>query len=128
MITPEIEPKLFGYISGIIENNGAKMIIAGGDADHIHILISIGRVDIADLIGDIKRETSKWMKQQDRSFAKFYWQRGYGAFSIGQSQVPAAKRYINSQKEHHTKQTFQNEFRELCRKYEMDLDERFCWD
>ena len=104
------------------------MIIAGSDADHIHILISIGRVDIADLIGDIKRETSKWMKQQDRSFAKFYWQRGYGAFSIGQSQVPAAKRYINSQKEHHTKQTFQNEFRELCRKYEMDLDERFCWD
>lgn len=128
MITPEIEPRLFGYISGIIENNGAKMIIAGGDADHIHILISIGRVDLADLIGDIKRETSKWMKQQDRSLEKFFWQRGYGAFSIGQSQVPAAKRYIDSQKEHHTKQTFQNEFRELCRKYEVDLDERFCWD
>ncbi|MGD9588654.1 MAG: IS200/IS605 family transposase [Pyrinomonadaceae bacterium] len=128
LITPEIEPRLFGFISGIIENNGAKMIIAGGDADHIHILISIGRADIADLIGDIKRETSKWMKQQDRRFEKFYWQRGYGAFSIGQSQVPAAKRYINSQKEHHKKQTFQDEFRELCRKYEVDLYERFCWD
>src|SRR5688500_14365400 len=99
MITPEIQPRLFGYISGIIGNNGAKMIIAGGDADHIHILISNGRVDIADLIGDIKREASKWMKQQDRSFEKFYWQRGYGAFSIGQSQVAAVKRYIDSQKE-----------------------------
>jgi putative transposase len=128
MITPEVEPRLFGYISGIIENNGARMIIAGGDADHIHILISIRRVDIAELIGDIKRESSKWMKDQDPAFRKFYWQRGYGAFSIGQSQVPAAKRYILNQKEHHKKQTFQDEFRELCRKYEVDLDERFCWD
>ncbi len=126
MITPAIEPRLFGYISAIIENNGAKMIIAGGDADHIHILISVGRVDIAELIGDIKRETSKWMKQQGSK--KFYWQRGYGAFSIGRSQVPAAKRYISTQKEHHKKQTFQDEFRQLCRKYEVDLDERFCWD
>ncbi len=128
MITPEIEPRLFGYISGIIENNGAKMIIAGGDADHIHLLISIGRVDIAELIGDIKRESSKWIKDQNPSFEKFYWQRGYGAFSIEQSQVPAAKRYISTQKEHHKKQTFQDEFRELCRRYEVDLDERFCWD
>lgn len=128
MITPEIEPRLFGYISGIIENNSAKMIIAGGDADHIHILISIGRIDIAKLIGDIKRESSKWMKQQDSISERFYWQRGYGAFSIGQSQVMAARRYISSQKEHHKKQTFQDEFRELCHKYEVELDERFCWD
>lgn len=128
IITPEIEPRLFGYISGIIENNGGKMIIAGGDADHIHILISIGRVDIAELIGDVKRESSKWMKQQDLAFEKFYWQRGYGAFSIGQSQVSEVKRYILDQKEHHKKQTFQGEFRALCRKYGVDFDERFCWD
>ena len=126
MITPEIEPRLYGYISGIIENNGAKMIIAGGDADHIHILISISRVDVAELISDIKRESSKWMKLHGSK--KFYWQRGYGAFSIGQSQVPAAKQYISTQKEHHKKQSFQDEFRELCRKYEVELDERFCWD
>lgn len=102
------------------------MIIAGGTSDHIHILVSLGRVDIAELIGDIKRDSSKWMKKN--GFLKFYWQRGYGAFSIGQSQVPAVSKYIQNQKEHHKKQTFQDEFRELCQKYEVEIDERYCWD
>jgi putative transposase len=66
------------------------MIVAGGIADHIHILISLGRIDISDLIGDIKRESSKWMKQN--GVDGFYWQRGYGAFSIGESQVPAVSK------------------------------------
>jgi REP element-mobilizing transposase RayT len=88
IIPPEIEPRLYGYISKIIRNNGGRMIIAGGDADHSHILSSIGRINISELIGDIKRDSSAWIKHQDRRFEKFYWQRGYGAFSIGQSQVP----------------------------------------
>ncbi len=128
MITPEIEPQLFGYISGIITNNKGRMIIAGGAWDHIHILASIGRIDIGDLIGDIKRDSSSWIKKQDRQFAKFYWQRGYGAFSIGQSQVPEVSRYIRDQKKHHQRQTFQDEFRALCVKYEVEIDERYCWD
>jgi REP element-mobilizing transposase RayT len=127
MIDPEIEPRLFAYIRGIIENNGGRMIIAGGDADHIHILISIGRKDISELIGDIKRDSSFWIKKQGTQYRKFYWQRGYGAFSIGQSQVSTVKRYILNQKEHHKRQTFQDEFRELCARYEVDLDERYCW-
>ncbi len=102
------------------------MIIAGGMADHIHILVSIGRIDISELIGDIKRESSKWMKEN--GVKDFYWQRGYGAFSIGQSQVPDVSRYIRYQKEHHSKQDFQDEFRGLCRKYVVDIDERYCWD
>ncbi len=102
------------------------MIIAGCDADHVHILISIGRSDISKLVDDIKRETSKWMKEQ--GVAKFYWQRGYGAFSIGQSQVVNVSGYIRSQKEHHKRQTFQDEFRPLCQKYEVEIDERYCWD
>lgn len=126
MIPPEIEARLYGYISGIIKNNGGRMIIAGGDADHVHILVSIGRIAIAELIGDLKRETSKWMKQHGTSV--FYWQRGYGAFSIGQSQVPAVSRYIRDQKEHHKRQTFQDEFRALCDKYCVEIDERYCWD
>lgn len=102
------------------------MLIAGCDADHIHILISLGRQDVSELIGDIKRETSKWMKL--RGVPKFYWQRGYGAFSIGQSQVDAVSRYIRNQKEHHKGQTFQDEFRALCEKYDVEIDERYCWD
>ena len=128
MITPEFEPQLFGYISGIITNNGGRMIIAGGDADHMHLLASVGRIAISELIGDIKRDSSSWIKEQDTRFAQFYWQRGYGAFSIGQSQVPAVSKYIRDQKEHHRTQNYQDEFRALCAKYEVEIDERFCWD
>lgn len=128
IITPHIEPQLYGYISGIITNNGGRMIIAGGDADHLHVLASIGRIDIAELVGDIKRDSSSWIKKQDSQFERFYWQRGYGAFSIGQSQVAAVSRYIRNQKEHHKTQTYQDEFRALCSKYEVQIDERYCWD
>ena len=128
IITPEIEPLLFGYIGGIIRNNGARMIIAGGIADHIHLLVSLGRIDVGELIGDIKRDSSRWIKKQDRRFARFYWQRGYGAFSIGQSQVATVSNYIRNQKEHHKEQTFEDEFRALCRKYDVEFDERYCWD
>ena len=128
LITSEIEPQLFGYIRGIIENNGGRMIIAGGAANHIHILISLGKNEIGALIGDIKRSSSGWIKKENSKFSKFYWQRGYGAFSIGQSQVPAVSKYIRDQKEHHEQQTFQDEFRGLCRKYGVEIDERFCWD
>ena len=128
MITPDIEARLYGYISGIITNNGGRMIIAGGLADHIHLLVSMGRMDIGVLVGDIKRDSSVWIKEQDPHFAKFYWQRGYGAFSVSQSNVAAVSTYIQNQKEHHKKQTFEDEFRELCRKYEVELDERYCWE
>ena len=128
IITPEIEAELFGYIGGIIRNNGARMIIAGGTLDHLHLLVSLGRIDIGELIGDIKRDSSRWMKKQDPRFSQFYWQRGYGAFSIGQSQVAAVSKYIQNQKEHHKEQTFQDEFRVLCRKYDVEIDERYCWD
>lgn len=127
-LTPEIEPRLYAYIRGIIEKNGARMLIAGGMPDHSHILVSLGRIEIGELIGDIKRATSTWIKKQGTEFKGFYWQRGYGAFSIGQSQVPTVKRYILSQKEHHKKQSFQDEYRELCRKYDVEFDERYCWD
>ena len=128
IIHPDIEPQLFGYIRGVIENNGGRLIVAGGDADHSHILASIGRVNIAELIGDIKRDSSSWIKKQDTRYAKFYWQRGYGAFSIGRSQVPDVTKYILNQKEHHRSVSYQDEFRSLCRKYDVEIDERYCWD
>ena len=128
MITPEIEPRLYAYIRGIIENNKGRMIIAGGIADHIHLLVSIGRIDIGELIGDIKRDSSSWLKKQGPEFAKFYWQRGYAAFSIGQSQVRVVSRYIANQKEHHKKQSWEDEYREVCRRYDVEFDERYCWD
>jgi REP element-mobilizing transposase RayT len=91
LIAPDIEEALYGYIHGIVENNGSKLIIAGGTANHIHLPISFGKkTDLPALVGDIKRDSSSWIKTKDKKFTDFYWQKGYGAFSIGQSQVERA--------------------------------------
>ena len=129
LITPEIENALFGYTHGIVENNGSKLIVAGGTANHIHLLVPLGKkINIPELIGDIKRDSSNWIKQQDANFGNFYWQKGYGAFSIGQSQVETVVKYINGQKEHHEKQNFKGEFRALLKRYEIEYDEQYVWD
>lgn len=129
LIAPEIEGGLFGYIHGIAENNGSKLIIAGGTTNHIHLLVSLPKkIDIPALVGDIKRDSSVWVKKQNSNFADFYWQKGYGAFSIGQSQVEILVNYIRNQKTHHSKQDFKNEFRQLLRKYQIDYDEQYIWD
>jgi len=128
-ITPEIENDLFGYIHGIVENNGAKLKIANGTANHIHLLVSLPRkIDVSELIGDVKRDSSVWMKKQNAHFADFYWQNSYGAFSIGQSQVETVANYIKNQKEHHKKQDFKDEYRVLLKKCEIEYNERYVWD
>lgn len=129
LIVPEIENDLFGYLHGIVENNGAKLIIANGTANHIHLLVSLPKKsDLPELIGDIKRGSSSWIKKQSTRFDDFYWQKGYGAFSIGQSQVEVLTNYIKRQKAHHAKQDFKDEFRALLKKYEIDFDEKYVWD
>ena len=130
LISTEIESELFSYIAGIVERNGGRLIIGGGTANHIHLLISMGRIDIPVIVGDVKRDTSNWVKRRFPRNNKFYWQRGYGAFSIGQSQIPAVSQYIRNQKEHHAKKnlSYEEEFRELCLRYDVEIDERYCWD
>ena len=126
LIAPEIEDGLFGYIHDIVENNKSKLIIAGGTTNHVHLLISLGKtIDISELVGDIKRDSSVWMKKHERSF---FWQEGYGAFSIGESQVPRVSAYIKNQKQHHAKQDFKDEFCGLLKRYRVDYDERYVWE
>jgi len=79
------------------------------------------------LVRDTKRDSSKWAKEQSRQI-DFHWQRGYGAFSIRPSHVRAIAEYIGNQEEHHRTETFQEEFRRLCRKYGIEIDERYVWD
>lgn len=130
LITHEMEAELFKYISGIVKRNGGRLIIVNGTANHLHLLVSIGRIDIGELIGHIKRDSSLWVKKTFSRSKKFYWQKGYGAFSVGQSQVLAVSEYIRNQKTHHLKKSlsYEDEFRELCLRYEVDIDERYCWD
>ena len=128
LIPPEIEGGLFRYLHGIVENNGSKLLLVNGTKNHIHLLISLGKsVDISRLIGDLKRSSSVWIKEQG-DYRDFYWQEGYGAFSVGQSQVPSVMKYIAKQKQHHSKRDFQSEFRGLLSKYQVDYDERYVWD
>ncbi len=126
LIKADIESELYAYISGIVSNNGSKLIIANGTSNHSHFLISIGRNSLSDLVGDMKRSSSIWIKKQ--GIADFYWQSGYGAFSVSESQVEAVSKYIKDQKIKHTDRTFEDEFRRLCRKSGVEMDERYCWD
>ncbi len=72
---PEIEDGLFGYLHGIVEINKSKLILANGTANHVHLLISLGKViSISELVGDIKRDSSVWIKTQDSQFKSFHWQ------------------------------------------------------
>lgn len=130
LISHEMEAELFKYISGIVKGVGGRLIIVNGTANHIHLLISLGRIDIGELIGHIKRYSSLWVKKKYSASNKFYWQRGYGAFSIGQSQIPSVSEYIRNQKTHHLSKSlsYEDEFRDLCRRYEIEIDERYCWD
>jgi putative transposase len=109
IITEEIQPRLWAYIGGIARLNQMKALAVGGVSDHIHILLSLHPTVAADkAVQLVKSGSSKWMhRQKQRSFA---WQTGYGAFTIGVSQVNATVRYIANQKKHHAKKSFAEEW------------------
>ncbi|HEV3142471.1 MAG TPA: IS200/IS605 family transposase, partial [Gemmataceae bacterium] len=121
LIRPEIEDALHKYYAGILRNLDSPLICAGGTTDHIHILLRLGRkMSIADLVEETKSSSSKWIRTKGVEYRDFYWQNGYGAFSIGQSGVPGVKSYIGKQKEHHRKKSFQEEFRQFLKRYEIE--------
>ena len=101
----------------------------GGVADHVHIVTTLPRtVSQAQLIEEIKKASSKWIKTLDARYRGFFWQRGYGAFSVSPSQLDAVVQYVEAQQEHHRTRTFQEEYRELLRRHGVDFDERYVWD
>lgn len=128
-ISPEIEVELHPYMAKIFRALKSPALAIDGTRDHIHSLFALSRViTIADVVEEVKTESSKWIKTKGLEFRNFHWQSGYGAFSIGQSQVASVKRYIQSQKEHHRRVTFQDEFRKFLKRYEIEYDERYVWD
>ncbi len=126
LITPDIEPELYAYIGGICRNMGSVLLDANGTADHIHLLVSLGKtIAIADLMLLVKRDSSAWIKTKGVEFEAFRWQEGYASLSIGQSQVPTIKDYLAKQKEHHKRVAFREEYIEFLRKYNIPFDERY---
>lgn len=128
-ITPEIEQELHPDMATIFRSLKSPALAIDGTRDHVHILFSLSRViTIADLVEEVKTASSKWIKNKGQEFRQFRWQRGYGAFSIGQSQLTVVKRNIQSQKEHHKRVTFQEEFLKFLKNYQIEYDDRYVWD
>jgi putative transposase len=121
--------RVHAYLKGICFNQDSPALEVGGVGDHVHILCRLSKnLAIKDLLRELKRDSSSWVKVEKPELADFHWQSGYGAFSVSPAHIEALKAYIRNQEEHHRKETFQDEFRRLLRKYGIEYDERYVWD
>jgi REP element-mobilizing transposase RayT len=128
LIRSSWEPRLYDVIGGIFKTVKCSLLAAGGVEDHVHLLVSMARdISCSDAIRNIKTDSSKWIHQSIEGLELFHWQPGYAAFSVSQSQLPAVKRYIANQKEHHNRQSFQDELRDLLRLHGLEPDEEHMW-
>lgn len=129
MILPEVADELYSYIIGIAREEGSYIHEIGGVEDHLHLLMTLPRtLPLSKFVEDIKKGSSKWIKTKGSWYVDFAWQNGYGAFSIGQSAFEDLRRYIQTQKDHHKKISFQEEYRAFLNKYKISYDEKYVWD
>ena len=116
-------------MASILKDCDCSPIIIGGVEDHVHILCKLAKTrSISSAIENVKKKSSKWIKIKGVEYKGFYWQNGYGVFSIGKSQVNTLKEYIQNQEEHHRKKSFKEEFLEILNRYDVEYDERYLWD
>jgi REP element-mobilizing transposase RayT len=128
LIDSTLEARLFPYFGGILRQLGGKLYIVNGAEDHVHMLIELpASIAVAEAVGKIKGSTSHWIHQSFSDRSEFAWQRGYAAFSVSKSNVSTVARYIERQKAHHKKQSFQDEFMALLRRHGVSVDENYVW-
>jgi putative transposase len=126
-IPTKTQPRLWAYMGGIARKRDMTALGVGGTDDHAHLLLSLpSSLPIAKAMREIKSESSRWIREEC-AIAGFEWQEGYGAFSIGRSQVDATLKYIARQEEHHRKHDFQAEFIAFLKKHEIEYDSRYVW-
>jgi REP element-mobilizing transposase RayT len=129
LASQEIRNEMHSYLGGTCNKIGCPVITVGGVADHVHVLCHLSRtLSIAQILQDIKQSSSAWVKTKGVEYGKFAWQNGYGIFSVSHSDIERVKNYIKTQEEHHRHKTFQEEFREFLKAYEIEYDERYMWD
>ena len=127
-IDDSIKHELWAYIGGICKNLACSPVRIGGHNDHVHICCLLSRkIAPAKLLEEIKKESSRWIKTKGDPYAKFYWQDGYGIFSVNPLDVEKVSEYIDNQIEHHKKRTFQEELLMFLKKYRVEYDERYLW-
>src|ERR1041384_8446312 len=128
-ISLAIERELYPYMATIFREHDSPSLIIDGTSDHLHALFALSRtIAVADLVEEVKTGSSKWIKTKGSEFKNFHWQKGYGAYSVAQSNVEVVKRYIQNQKQHHRRLTFQDEYRQFLKRYQVEFDERYVWD
>jgi len=128
VLNNEIRPALHAYLATVARNAGCECYRVGGIADHVHLAIRLSRtISVATLVEELKTSSSKWLKTQSPGLTEFAWQSGYGAFSVGPTELEALRRYIENQEEHHKTRTFQEEYIAFLKKYGVEYDERYVW-
>ena len=128
-IDHNIEKEVHSYLAKICSEIGCNALEIGGMQDHLHLLVLQSRtVTISKLLETVKSNSSKWIKSKGSQYTNFCWQKGYGGFSVDQTTLPAVKNYILNQKEHHQKRGFQDEYRMILKRYEVEYDERYVWE
>jgi REP element-mobilizing transposase RayT len=128
-LNSDVRPRVHAYMATVCRDLGADLVRVGGVSDHVHVVTRLPRtLSQAQLIEQIKKASSKWIKTLDSRYRGFFWQRGSGAFSVSPSQLDGVLQYVDAQQEHHRTRTFQEEYRELLRRHGIDFDERYVWD
>ena len=128
-ISPELEAELHPYLATVMQACESPALVINGTQDHVHILFVLARTQrLCDVVEEVKKRSSRWAKTKGTAYRGFQWQAGYGAFSLGQSMVATVKKYIANQKQHHGRRSFQDEFRDILARYQIDYDERYVWD
>ena len=122
LITPDVHERLYEYIGGTVRAKKGNLIKIGGMPDHVHILARLSpTLAVADVVRDIKANSSKWMNDQSEIANSFEWQKGYGAFTVSYSNIPPVQEYIQNQKEHHGAKTFQEEYIEFLKRHNIEF-------
>ncbi len=125
----EIRPRVHAYLATVIRNLDSPWVVVGGVADHVHILFDMGKMHApVKFVEQVKRESSKFVKTLDAKYQKFYWQRGYGMFSVGPAHRADAEAYVREQEEHHRTKTFQEEYRAFLEQYGIAFEEQYAWN
>ncbi len=128
-INPPVDEELYSYLGGICNKLECQVIKVGGYKDHVHILCMLSKkIALMKLMEELKSNSSKWIKSKGEGYENFYWQEGYGAFSINPSEIATVITYISNQNDHHRRKTFQDEYRAFLKKYNVEYDERYVWD
>ncbi len=129
LIRSEFKEDLYKYITGIVRNQGQKLISINGMPDHLHILIGLkSAIALADLVREIKADSSNFVNRNKWVRGKFNWQDGYGAFSYGHSQLNTIIRYIQNQEKHHSRRSFKDEYLTLLRKFDIAFDDKYVFE